>query len=917
MKVDRRSLLRSSKVFCLAPWTHLHVLTTGEVFPCCMSAHQPDNAVGRLKKGDTLESAWNSEKMRTLRRRMLSGEGSELCERCYETEAVGQLSWRLSANEEFAHHFDVVQTTDESGQVEKINLPYLDIRFSNVCNLRCRICGPKLSSSWYKDGLAMGWVAPSRSAVETASEAPEVLWEQIVPLLGRAEHFHFAGGEPLVSEEHYRILDELLRRKLHHVKLSYNTNFSRLQYRSRDILDLWRHFPNVYVQASLDGMGARGDYMRKGQVWDQIVRNRERARRECPHLDFVVLATVSIMNVLHMPDFYKEWVEKEYITPWGMQLNILFEPPLFNIRGLPLSFKERVREKYRDFIETYLGRLGEQGRSARTHFESVLLYMDAEDWDRLDEFRQYTIDLDVLRGERFRDVFPELADLVAPSAFVDLTHRGRSNSKFDRVELALRDFDGVIGELSAEPAEGRSADRTTILAQAYIERGRLKLGLGDVDDAQSDFGRAQEISMNALLRSSKVFCLAPWTHLHVLTTGEIFPCCMSAHQPDNAVGQLKKGDTLESAWNSEKMRTLRRRMLSGEGSELCERCYETEAVGQQSWRLSANQEFAHHFDVVQTTDESGRVEKINLPYLDIRFSNVCNLRCRICGPKLSSSWYKDGLAMGWVAPSRSAVETASEAPEVLWEQIVPLLGRAEHFHFAGGEPLVSEEHYRILDELLRRKLHQVKLSYNTNFSRLQYRSRDILDLWRHFPNVYVQASLDGMGARGDYMRKGQVWDQIVRNRERARRECPHLDFVVLATVSIMNVLHMPDFYKEWVEKEYITPWGMQLNILFEPLLFNIRGLPLSLKERVREKYRDFIETYLGRLGEQGRSARTYFESVLLYMDAEDWDRLDEFRQYTMDLDVLRGERFRDVFPELADLVAPSAFVDLTHRGRSN
>jgi sulfatase maturation enzyme AslB (radical SAM superfamily) len=458
-----------------------------------MSAHQPENAVGHLKSGDSLASAWNSEKMRELRRKMLRGEGSELCERCYATEAVGQQSWRMSANREFAHHFEVVQTTEESGRVEEVNLPYLDIRFSNLCNLRCRICGPKLSSSWYKDGLAMGWVVPFQPAVETASERPEVLWEQIVPLLERAEHFHFAGGEPLVIEEHYQILDELLRRKLHHVKLSYNTNFSRLQYRSRDVLDLWRQFPNVYVQASLDGMGARGDYMRKGQNWEQIVRNRERALRECPHIDFVVLATVSIMNVLHMPDFYKEWVERGYIAPSGMQLNILFEPLFFNIRGLPPSFKERVREKYLDFIGTYLGRFGEEGKLARTHFESVLLYMDAEQWDRLEEFRQYTMDIDMLRGERFADVFPELTELVAPSPFVEFTHQGRSHVKFGRVELALGDFDRVIGELSAEPVEGLSPERRTMLARAYIDRGRLKLDFGEVEDGWRDFGRAREL----------------------------------------------------------------------------------------------------------------------------------------------------------------------------------------------------------------------------------------------------------------------------------------------------------------------------------------------------------------------------------------------------------------------------------------
>jgi hypothetical protein len=118
------------------------------------------------------------------------------------------------------------------------------------------------------------------------------------------------------------------------------------------------------------------------------------------------------MNVLHVPDFYKEWVEKKYIRPSEMQLNILFEPRHFNIRGLPTAFKKSVEEKYRDFIDNYLAILGGQGNRAKGYFESVLRYMFAEDWDVLNEFRCYTEQLDILRNERFADTFPELASLA-------------------------------------------------------------------------------------------------------------------------------------------------------------------------------------------------------------------------------------------------------------------------------------------------------------------------------------------------------------------------------------------------------------------------------------------------------------------------------------------------------------------------
>jgi MoaA/NifB/PqqE/SkfB family radical SAM enzyme len=412
------------------------------------------------------------------------------------------------------------------------------------------------------------------------------------------------------------------------------------------------------------------------------------------------------------------------------------------------------------------------------------------------------------------------------------------------------------------------------------------------------------VSREALLAGSDVFCMAPWAHLHVLTTGEVFPCCMAAHDPRNAVGNLRQGDTLETAWNSEPMRALRRRMLAGEPSALCDRCYRTEEAGQRSWRTSELRQLAHHFDAVGTTDPTGRLPGMDVPYLDVRFSNVCNLSCRICSPHLSSSWHRDGVRLGMVEPGQPAIVRATEDPEELWRQIEPLLPRCERFHFAGGEPLLMEEHYRVLERLLELGRHEVRLSYNTNLSRLSLGRRDVVELWKRFPHIYLQASLDGAGSRGEYMRKGVHWAEVVENRRRMQRECPHVRFLLLPTVSIMNVLHLPDFHREWVEAGLIGPSDIQINLLFDPRLYNIRGLPPHLKARVDARYRAVIDGWLAGLGPGLEETKEYYESVLRYMHAEDWDVGADFARFTAALDHLRNERFASVFPEIAEMALP-------------
>jgi pyruvate-formate lyase-activating enzyme len=375
---------------------------------------------------------------------------------------------------------------------------------------------------------------------------------------------------------------------------------------------------------------------------------------------------------------------------------------------------------------------------------------------------------------------------------------------------------------------------------------------------------------------------------------------MSAHDPGNAIGDLDGGDTLHSAWNSRAMRGLRLRMLSGKRSRLCERCYEMEDLGQDSWRTSENVELASHLPVVGRTAEDGSLDVLNLPYIDIRFSNVCNLKCRICSPEFSSAWHGDAVKLHLVRKGASAILNAGPDPAELMREIMPLLPTLERIHFAGGEPLLSEDHYQVLERLLQLGRTDVRLSYNTNLSRLHVGPYDIVAFWKQFSRVLVEASLDGMDERGDYMRSGQRWPDVVTNRERLLAECPHVEFRILATVGIMNALHVPDFYRACVERGLIKPSEMRLNILFKPRFYSVRALPRCLKDEVEQRYGE-LSTELDRLGADGALMRAHLEAVLAYMQGgRRWD-LWKFRWVTRRLDAIRGESFNRVFPELAEL----------------
>ena len=104
-----------------------------------------------------------------------------------------------------------------------------------------------------------------------------------------------------------------------------------------------------------------------------------------------------------------------------------------------------------------------------------------------------------------------------------------------------------------------------------------------------------------------------------------------------------------------------------------------------------------------------------------------------------------------------------------------------------SEPLIMEEHNRILKLLIEKGNTQVRLIYNTNLTELKYKRESVLELWKHFPSVCVAASLDDMGERAAVIRSGTDWAQVEQNIRDLKRECPHIDFMISPTLSMMNI----------------------------------------------------------------------------------------------------------------------------------
>jgi radical SAM protein with 4Fe4S-binding SPASM domain len=403
---QEKFLLTKSSTFCMYPWIHFHAYPNGAAYPCCMADMQ--FPIGDMRK-NTIQEIWNQAPMKEMRRQMLTEKSVSACNRCYEQESIGVVSGRLNANKHHGHQINRIHETKEDGTLDKFELTYWDIRFSNLCNLSCRSCGHIFSSSWYQDQAKLAgpeW-KKTHKVLNYAGRFETDAWDQLVEHIEHVEQIYFAGGEPLLMQEHYKILDELVKRKKFNVRLIYNTNFTHTNLKDRSVFEYWKLFDSVSVGASLDGSGRYGEYIRKGTEWSNIVQNRIDMMAICPKVDFYISPTLSIMNAWHLPDFHREWVELGFIKPQDLNVNILQDPPYYRIDIAPMKYKQRLRIKYQEHLEWLKNH--DPLQRASSGFESAINFMMSTDnTDLIELFWRKTDKLDTIRSERLLDVIPEL-----------------------------------------------------------------------------------------------------------------------------------------------------------------------------------------------------------------------------------------------------------------------------------------------------------------------------------------------------------------------------------------------------------------------------------------------------------------------------------------------------------------------------
>ncbi len=346
-------------------------------------------------------------------------------------------------------------------------------------------------------------------------------------------------------------------------------------------------------------------------------------------------------------------------------------------------------------------------------------------------------------------------------------------------------------------------------------------------------------------KNSCTFCMHPFTGLATREDGAIKVCCRSL-----PIANIKDM-SLEEAWNSDKMKDVRRQVLNDERPDVCEPCFDLEDQGVQSLRQR---------HITDSSPESrinlypNALDKLNddysmpfeLPTIEIKINNLCNLKCRMCNPLDSTQWKDWNSIVDHYKKEENylvdAVESLglTKAPYVgifedkahFWDNLEKLLPYFRRVEFAGGEPLMDPVHYKILD-LLSKNGDNIEIKYATNGTKLGIKGgRTVHDYWPKFKSVAVNVSIDGLHDTYEYIRGNGKFSDVEYNIKEMKKIKTVSRIVGAFTVQANNIMQIDKVIDYFLREMKIVFYSHRVSY---PRALSAQVLPKALKDQVVAK----------------------------------------------------------------------------------
>jgi MoaA/NifB/PqqE/SkfB family radical SAM enzyme len=432
--------------FCIYPWIHMQLKPNGQAKPCCRFDHM--NQAYRDEKGNPIMSQYNvkeksfkeimeSDFWNELREDMLKGKTIPGCYKCDKEDAGDKFSMRFNANNAWneQNEFRPIDVNQE------LSFKYLELTTGRYCNLACRMCSSDLSTTWDADDKVLAEHYKDRFDF---SKRP-----QILDLNFTADDFKetqlikMTGGEPMIVPTFIPFIDKVIESGYtDNIMLQIYTNCSWVP--KSKIIDRLKKFGLVQIYLSIDGLDEVNDYIRYPSKWTTVEESAKKwlsIAKEHNNFDIVFSPTISLYNILQLPKMWNWWeslqeemygekfiVNSDLYSKYtrknkhGTDVSYIYEIARFSptmlqtpnyLTSTMLPQKQQVIDQLEEIIQRHSKRvenLDEYEIFVRFRYmiKHIISSFSKDTNNSLQDFVEYSADVDKLRDQKLQDSLPEL-----------------------------------------------------------------------------------------------------------------------------------------------------------------------------------------------------------------------------------------------------------------------------------------------------------------------------------------------------------------------------------------------------------------------------------------------------------------------------------------------------------------------------
>ncbi len=376
--------MSTRKVKCYAPFYNVYLRASSRESRVCCTAngHHPI-------KSNEISEIFNNDLAREMREYMLRDEYHPGCHECKKREDLGLHNDR-----------DMYDTWYRNSSVDlpepqlDMTEPYwADIRPSNLCNLKCRMCYPDNSTEVAREYADLGWPVDSVLKQRKHHE---------LPTLPKVLNLKLLGGEPTLQTEIETQLKQLVKQE--HSYLNITTNASSItQFKQWETL--FKSIAQVSFNISIDGTGEYYEYIRTPARWDRFkdavnyLNNNQLAKYN------TLIGFNFCLQAWNFTNYFDTIQYVEQFNPQSITVNMVDQPWL-SLAVIPVAYRK-----------TWFEGLSSVEKKVLERRRALKKWSDHTPFDPLQvpKFIQYSSTIDSHRGTDYSKINPELWESVVNS----------------------------------------------------------------------------------------------------------------------------------------------------------------------------------------------------------------------------------------------------------------------------------------------------------------------------------------------------------------------------------------------------------------------------------------------------------------------------------------------------------------------